>query len=212
MFNDRYGLTQAVLDGRQTQTRRIITTQPTFKDNCGICWKGYAYGLSISWDKLKGCYRNFVRGTEYDKSCKRLRKGEVVAVAQSYIECGNLPDYELDEEGLPIMPTKSGYFNKMFVRADLMPYQIRITNVRIERLQDISDEDCLKEGIYAYYYGDEKEKRFYEIPPNGYSFDGTDFQYPTPREAFANLIDKVSGKGTWDSNPYVWVYDFELVK
>ena len=35
--------------------------------------------------------------------------------------------------------------------------------------------------------------------------------FNTPREAFAHLIDKVSGKGTWDKNPYVFVYDFELV-
>lgn len=34
----------------------------------------------------------------------------------------------------------------------------------------------------------------------------------TPREAFAALIDKVSGKGTWESNPYVWAYEFELMK
>lgn len=211
MFNDKYGLTQAVLEGRKTQTRRIITPQPTYQDNCGICWKGYAYGLSLS-NELLGCYINFVSGTEYDKSCKRYRKGECVAVAQSYVDCGNLPDYELDEEGYPIMPKRSGYFNKMFVRAGLMPHQIRITNVRAERLQDIQEDDCLKEGIYPYYYGDEKEKRFYEIPPNGYTFDGTDIHYSEPREAFAHLINKVSRKDVWEENPYVFVYDFELVK
>ena len=36
--------------------------------------------------------------------------------------------------------------------------------------------------------------------------------YETPREAYAALIDKVSGKGTWQNNPYVFVYDFELIK
>ena len=34
----------------------------------------------------------------------------------------------------------------------------------------------------------------------------------TPHEAYAALIDKISGKGTWERNPYVFVYDFELVK
>lgn len=33
----------------------------------------------------------------------------------------------------------------------------------------------------------------------------------TPREVYANLIDRISGKGTWESNPYVFVYDFELI-
>lgn len=206
MFNDHFGLTQAVLEGRKTQTRRIITPQPTFKDNCGICWKGYAYGLNLGWDKLNGCYRNFVTGTEYDKSCKRYRKGEVVAVAQSYHDCGGL-----DEEGVPrwemiaqsVGATGAGWGNKMFVSADLMPHRICITNVRIERLQDISDEDCLKEGVRKVVNENGIDVQYYV---------GHDACFETPREAFARLIDKVSGKGTWESNPYVWVYDFELVK
>ena len=127
----------------------------------------------------------------------------MVAVAQSYLECGNLPDYELDEDGYPIMPTRSGFFNKMFVRAELMPNQIRITNVRVECLQDISDDDCLKEGVRKVVNENGIDVQYYV---------GHDACFETPREAFANLIDKVSGKGTWDSNPWVWVYDFELFK
>ena len=100
MFNDRYGLTRAVLDGRKTQTRRVVPQSVIEK------------------------YAMLEDPTIIDDA--RYDVGEVVAVAQSYIDCGNLPDYELDEEGLPIMPTKSGYFNKMFVRADLMPNKIRI--------------------------------------------------------------------------------------
>lgn len=41
--------------------------------------------------------------------------------------------------------------------------------------------------------------------------DGEYKLFDTPREAFASLIDRVSGKGTWDRNPFVFVYDFELV-
>lgn len=36
-------------------------------------------------------------------------------------------------------------------------------------------------------------------------------RFPSPRYAYASLIDKISGKGTWDSNPYVFAYDFELL-
>ena len=88
----------------------------------------------------------------------------------------------------------------MFVRADLMPHRIRITNVRVERLQDISDEDCLKEGII--------EELFGTTP----AYWVLDVCFSNIRHAFRNLIDKVSGKGTWDSNSYVFVYEFELVK
>lgn len=97
--------------------------------------------------------------------------------------------------------THKGWTNKMFVKAELMHHHIRITNVRAEMLQDISDEDCLREGILPitdmhditnYYFGESDE-------------------YYTPREAFAALIDKVGGRGTWESNPFVFVYSFELV-
>lgn len=206
MFNDEYGLTKAVIDGRKTQTRRLACS--LLSDAVRIGYSRFEiYGNRLRcWNDANKSRNIFIL---------RYKVGEIIAVAQSYRECGGInkegrPNWDViaEEKGV----SHKGWDNKMFVCADLMPHQIRITNVRIERLQEISDEDCLKEGIYAYYYGDETEKRFYEIPPNGYSFDGTDYHYPTPREAFANLIDKVSGKGTWNSNPYVFVYDFELVK
>ena len=97
----------------------------------------------------------------------------------------------------------------MFVRAELMPHRIRITNIKVERLQDISDEDCLKEGI--------KEKSsFPHKKSSPFYFDGGkhewDNSYRTPRQAFAALIDKVCGRGTWNNNPHVFVYEFELLK
>lgn len=217
MFNDKFLLTQAVLGGRKTQTRRIVSQslidkyEEWYDDVCFIA-------------KPSGSTIETLRDWLLRKHT-RYRVGEVVAVAQSYCSiadelenCNNATcaaHYEKNaqkaSEYISWME-HPGFNNKMFVSADLMPHQIRITDVRVERLQDISDEDCLAEGIYPYYYGDEKEKRFYDIPPDGYSFDGIDYHYPTPREAFANLIDKVSGKGTWESNPYVWVYDFEQIK
>lgn len=93
----------------------------------------------------------------------------------------------------------------MFVRADLMPHKIRITNVRVERLQDISDEDCLREGIF-WDYGD-----YPYMATKMYKYNAKE-EYIHPKAAFAALIDKVSGKGAWASNPWVFVYEFELVK
>lgn len=208
MFNDKYGLTKAVLEGRKTQTRRIIKPQPMYDENVGICWKGYAYGINFSGKQ--GAYDNFITGTEYDKSCKRLRVGEIVAVAQNYTACGGFMD-----DGTPrwdyiscIVGSKNrGWSNKMFVRPELMPHQIKITNVRIERLQDISDEDCLAEGIQIGQCGitDTHFMDVYYIP--------NEIQpYCLPKDAYAALIDKVGKKGDWDSNPYVFVYDFELIK
>ena len=211
MFNDEFLLTQAVLDGRKTQTRRIITPQPTYKDNCGICWKGYAYGLNpLDFNEPFGSYMNFVTGTEYDKSCGRYRRGEVVAVAQSYRDCGyneialnrSPKDYKIIRGTLG---EAKGWNNKMFVRAEACKHQIRITDVRVERLQGISDECCLKEGIIKWDAG-QKDIPFFSYP------NSAKCDYDTPQEAFAHLINKVSRKDVWSENPYVFVYDFELVK
>lgn len=208
MFNDKYSLTQAVLDGRKTMTRRVCkydrpnetydivfpVFEPNDYDNDGniVSPLNYAFG----WKNDKGDFTGW--------NIPKYKVGEVVAIAQNYSDCGNMPDYELDEDGYPIMPKRSGFFNKMFVRADLMPHHIRITDIKVERLQDISDEDCLKEGIFKWDAGQK------DIP--FYSFHNADIpDYNDPRDAFAELIDKVSGKGTWASDPYVFVYEFELI-
>uniref|UniRef100_UPI004027B52B hypothetical protein n=1 Tax=Prevotella sp. TaxID=59823 RepID=UPI004027B52B len=199
MFNDRYGLTQAVLEGRKTQTRRIAYTQNGFIvfDDEDFQLKKLDNGrtlLTLRDNRLKAA---------------RYKLGETIAIAQKY------DDLVKDDEfyrlcgihGMPLECIKyeKGCTNKMFVRADLMPHHIRITRIRVERLQDISDEDCLEEGIWTrtgrwYCYDIIKRGEEYYDP------------YPDPREAYSVLIDRISGEGTWESNPWVFVYDFELVK
>ena len=80
---------------------------------------------------------------DYALSSSRYKVGEVVAVAQKYKDIALDVPVELAAE----LIKQPGWNNKMFVRADLMPHHIRITNIRVERLRDISEEDCLKEGI-----------------------------------------------------------------
>ena len=203
MFSDKFLLTQTVLDGRKTQTRRVITYPKTFhgKDVCGYYVCRRAADGAITEVCMYDENESFI---DEGQILPKYKVGEVVAVAQSYIDCGNLPDYELDEDGYPIMPKRSGFFNKMFVRADLMPYQIRITDVRVERLQDISDGDCLKEGI-------EEFPTKSTLSGKAYTFNGINESYKTPQEAFAYLINKVNRKDVWKENPYVFVYDFELL-
>lgn len=98
----------------------------------------------------------------------------------------------------------------MFVRADFMPHRIRITGIKLERLQDISDEDCMKEGIMRRVIRMEGIKDLVTV--FGYrTVKGDNFNFSHPRGAFASLIDKVSGKGTWERNPWVLVYSFHRV-
>lgn len=198
MFNDKFHLTQVVLNGRKTMTRRIVTEKLLDR------WTDYDdFCNSVSVENTPTT-RQYYDEKEFFLDNASYKVGEIIAIAQSYKDCGNIPDYELDEDGYPIMPKKSGFFNKMFVKADLMPHHIEITDIKVERLQDISDEDCMKEGIEEHLKGIQ-----YGFPSNiGYIG-----QYPfsNPREAFSALIDKVSGKGAWECNPFVWAYEFKLI-
>ena len=192
MFNDRYGLTQAVIEGRKTMAMMLINIKSTSDVQVRI-FAGYVQIIGRSGDV---CAEKKLSYTV----------GEVVAVAQSYKSCGN---YHVPKE-------HAGWGNKLFVNPALMPYRIRITGIKCERLQDISDAECMKEGvvggIIGYYVPGIKckdwSKESYVDTEDGRTWK----LFPTPREAFATLIDKVSGRGTWKRNPWVVVYEFELVK
>lgn len=212
MFNDRYGLTQAVIEGRKTVTRRLIPDE-----FFGLTWD--TRGDTLVYENEYGDFID-VRHSKYT----RYKVGEVVAVAQSYstIAAGHPDVYtflpqvaKAHKISIESVHDLAGWNNKMFTKAELMPRQIRIIGIKCERLRDISDEDCIKEGIFVNEYVGKGEKCHH------YGFDGFFNEaegwfargwYNTPREAFARLIDKVSGRGTWASNPWVVVYEFELVK
>lgn len=207
-FNEPYGLQQAVFDGTKPMTRRMER-----KLACAIAeyeakWNRPFTIVSQYYDTGYNCL--VVRAPMEALRIKTQYKlYEIVAVAQSYKDCGYESDAKYgwcyDENGKQkdvLFKDVEGWNNKMFVKAHLMPHQIKITDIRIERLQDISEEDCLREGII-----------------NGkaismYTFVGAGLQYGSPRLAFSHLIDKhgVGGKGTWERNPWVVVYTFKFVK
>ena len=194
LFNDKLGLTQAVLEGRKTMTRRIIHAENIPDDP--------EYGYAPNIDAC--CVFN-----EDDVVAKsQYNLCEVVAIAQAYKDIYEKRGFDMHDP-FTFVGDSAGWTNKMFVKADLMPHHIKITNIRVEHLQDISDEDCLREGVRLWEDADPE----YKLNPLGklYEIAGRWDGYKSPREAFAALIGYVSGKGTWESNPLVWVYGFELV-
>lgn len=189
-FNDKFCLTQAVLEGRKTMTRMIVPQYVV--DN-------YMYDTDP---------------TIIDAA--RFEVGEVVAIAQSYNNIHNEYSNEYSNTGnlftgmkanlYRLLAGKKGWNNKMLVESKFMPHHIKIINIKVERLQDISEEDCLKEGVYERI---ERHPRQAFEPE--YTFGEGGYHARTPIAAFAALIDKVSGKGTWNSNLWCFCYEFELI-
>ena len=214
MFNDKLGLTQAVLEGRKTMTRRICKYDrpdeswdivfPVFESKDYDSEGNLIFPLygAFGWKNKDGDF------TGWNNPLYKV--GEVVAIAQSYRDLGYSPDSldrhpkDLSIRGL--MKNSAGWNNKMFVKSYACKHHIKITNVKVERLQDISDEDCLKEGIIHAYTDNNGIKR-YHTPHTKRGYLSTD----VAQQAFSFLIDKVSGKGTWESNPFVFAYEFVLV-
>lgn len=192
MFNENYGLESASIEGWKQRTSRIPKLTDEDKEYLDTA-------TFFDWN---------IRKDNILKHYAKYKVGDVVAIAQSYsFITRNMksddyvsPRYSAFLSKGPHLQADGGWDNKMYVRADLMPYRIRITDVRLEHLQDITDGDCLKEGIKmdldtagmcAMYY-------FIGCKPSEI--------YTNPRSAFAALINKICGKNTWKNNPYVIVY------
>ncbi len=161
MFNEKYGLESAVLNGTKTRT-----------------WRA-------------------------DKE-PRYKIGEIVAIKQSYKD---VLQYHRDNNNVTYQQRiiayysgEKGWRNKMFTRNEEMPHKIKITGIKQCFLQDISEEECLREGIYVFI------ERMFNFDNSGLPW------YDTAKEAFAGLINKLNGKGYWESNPLGYAYEFELVK
>lgn len=205
LFNDKYCLTQEVLSENKTMTRRLFKVPKTCNGK-----EVYSFNVLTNSEGTQCVDLVDEDGSVLGSWKPHYEVGDIVAIAQSYktiyaemIEDFAKHNYHLPREDAAEKFKKeyentAGWNNKMFVKADLMCHHIKITDVKIERLQDISEEDALREGI--------EELCFDYFLPNDYSKP-----FLMPRDAFAFLIDKVGKKGDWDKNPLVAAYTFELV-
>ena len=208
MFNDRFGLTDAVLSGRKTMTRRLVRCPKRFM---GEEYIELEFHQRLGQDFWYDCVVVDADGRDVGPLPLPYEMGDVVAVAQRYAD---IPmehfmkgiDDPMKRFFQADLVRQAAYRNKMFGVASLMPHHIRITDLWFERLRDISDEDCMKEGIRqsVVEYGGKKIVQW--------TFFGEKVTtwYDSPRDAFAAMIERICGKGTWESNPWVVAYTFKL--
>lgn len=210
------------VQGIKTQTRRIIKSRTGFFQVCsknGVVTDIWQTDANEWWgDDLIPVKPRYEAGeTVYLKEPYHIHAMSNPFVFQKWEE--TVYKYGEDAESIGILEDELGiskWKNKLFMPESKARYFIKITDVRAERLQGISEEDCIKEGII------EERPEFWNLPPE----DGQPaFGVPeivtahtcyatrwfdTPQEAYAVLIDGINGKGTWENNPWVWVYDYEL--
>jgi len=185
-------MVRAILDGRKTQTRRIIKPQPKFVPR----WldEGHWYGLRCPYGEPGD--RLWVRETwaaphKYDALPPRL------------IPVGTNIHYRSTWEG----PCGLRWRPSIHMPRWASRVTLEITNIRAERLHDISWDDALAEGI------DRLVDRYDEPDVwRDYSSEGPPEYTSDPIESYATLWESIHGSGAWDKNPWVWVLEFARVE
>lgn len=179
----------------KTMTRRVIKPQPTFDmpDFRG----------SWAWNYKAAKYRG---GLPYKTECPYGKIGDRLWVRETFApeKMVNGSDYAYRASGDIIGCDR--WTPSIFMPRRASRITLEITNIRVERLQDISEEDAKKEGV-LFHDG-------LGVGHSGYRFSH-DFVsvYATAKRAFQFLWDKINGKKyPMESNPWVWVIEFKRIK
>jgi hypothetical protein len=217
-------MVRAILDGRKTVTRRPVKVQPRSRADIGSCGKG----------------QPFIRNPDVTKrnpECPFGKPGERLWVRETWARVGNGdPGYLTYRATYPdcLPPDLENILASGDIRWKPSIHMFRadsrilleITDVRVERLQDISEEQAEAEGCFFTDYGrkcghsgkgwsevgDCPAPKEHHPQRDGWMWDKTASHEQclgAPRWAFANLWNSTGGD--WDANPWVWVVEFKRV-
>lgn len=202
-------MVRAIQEARKSQTRRLA---PTFTDEHG--WAGFpnmGY-LPVKADGSPACTPRYSVGGVLWVKEPLYRKDDFVyrAADNTKVKMGEGDRYY--REFRPTWPWKPSRLGAMYCPRWASRITIKITDVRVERLQDISEEDAVAEGFPAHLYSAadmaERDQRFAELN----AITKTVPACPAVawyRGMWFKINDK---KAPWESNPWVWVYVFEVQK
>lgn len=217
LFNGE--MVRAILDGRKTQTRRVIKPQPKLIESSGRWY--WEKALDVNGRPLVDASR---RWWEYYGTSPYGKPGDRLWVRETWRQCvhngSECVRYRADDAVLPKWPNgyDKGYGGKWRPSIHMPRWASRIlleiTDVRVQRLQDISDKQILAEGVRVPMTegGSGALRLTGKYPPSDY-FDGSKIDDPTNwlRAHFASLWDFINPKNPWDSNPWVWAVTFKRV-
>ncbi len=214
-------MVRAILDGRKTQTRRVMKPQPADDIARGVFPNPDTFGWKSSLKHKHGSITAHF--------CPFGKPGDRIWVRETWAEAGaGAPNLKLYRANYPAH-VPSRYENVppaeeiRWTPSIHMPrwasrILLEITDVRVERLNSISDADCIAEGIIPVPKDRDDDHQFWR--DYHLSGDGT-FCVHSPRESFESLWKSVRGKsfeqeedtgpGSWQANPWVWVIEFKRI-
>lgn len=189
-------MVRALLADTKKMTRRIVKLKPTFDERSGLSWKRGTYGIRLDG---KSYLDEFVKECPYGTVGDRLWVRETWATSAAYdsykpskLTVNSDPwFYRADGEG---GEDRGKWRPSIFMRTFISRITLEITGVRIERVQDISEEDAKEEGCIP----DDQSLNPNEIGPAA--------------SIFESLWKSINGPDSWDANPWVWVIQFKRVE
>ncbi|MGW8203018.1 hypothetical protein ACWGM0_10780 [Sphingomonas bisphenolicum] len=217
-------MVRALLDGRKTQTRRIMKVQPPRQEDfphspIGI-GRAVADGVKLvslndydrvpkhptKWDLdgAVGVARNAGFPMQYDA---RFAVGDRLWVKETWTHTGTgvwkIGDIHHALDGKVIYRATNdlpgaGWFPSIFMFRKLSRITLFVTDVRVQRLQDCSEADAMAEGIERY-------GRFYGMPDT--DWDAAEL---TAVGAYHHLWNSINGAGAWEANPWVVAVSFDV--
>jgi hypothetical protein len=215
-------MVKAILEGRKTQTRRVINPQPDDDGVNGVTVEGFQTALY----NAEEYWINTEEG-ESKQVKPKYEKGDILWVRETFQmypasvilngKAGNSPYKKIPKEKpvgyyIEYRATSDKVFCGKWRSSLFMPKYaarlfLKVTSVRLERLQDISEKDAKAEGVYPCFWFQPFGK------PEGESIT-FDHNQPTHKAAFFNLWDILNAKCgySWESNPWVWVYEFMRIE
>ena len=210
-------MVKAILNGRKTMTRRVIKPQPEYIGECFHNLVGITEEMHWRW-KPEGSFDHKQTRTEselkaYAVGFAKYQPGDVLYVKEAWGKRddpdGNLiyfylASYDSNEcEWAPVKKWKS----PATMPKEAARIFLRVTDVMVERVQDISEQDAIAEGI---------------SDSSAYDCNGWAPSYNDPDSggqanyvgAFELLWDNINAKKgySWESNPWVWVISFERIE
>lgn len=194
-------MVRAILEGRKTQTRRIIKKPMDEVPDYARGWKhnGYAFYGKINGGDMAVPF-----------ICPYGQRGDRLWVRETWAntEADGLvfkADGERDfRTPCGTVSERSAWKPSIHMPRTFSRITLEITDVRVERLQDISEADAIAEGC-----GKSKGGMFCGGPHKAH---GTPTQHNTAKEAYSHLWESINGAGSWDANPWVWVISFRKAK
>lgn len=218
---------QALLAGSKTQTRRIVKPQPNFDVAHNALGKNISRSrLEYAVDEHGGIglkmagqpvsrIGNCMGYVQPNIKCKYGKPGDRLYVKepwQAWTEFNHLPPSKIPEEsGINYLANGNKWDARVRSAIHMPRWASRITleivDVRVERLQEISEADAIAEGIVQLPPQIDKSGPWWTSEPN--EGGRASLVDRTPQGAFKKLWESIKGRGSWDANPFVWVLEFE---